>query len=44
MIAEILKFIVYSSLIVLISKFLLVRILRNLAENLNLRANIVGNF
>ena len=43
MIAEILKFIVYSSLIVLISKFLLVRILRNLAENLNLRANIVGN-
>ena len=43
MIVEILKFIVYSSLIVLISKFLLVRILRNLAENLNLRANIVGN-
>ena len=43
MIAEILKFIVYSSLIVLISKILLVRILRNLAENLNLRANIVGN-
>ena len=43
MIAEILKFIVYSSLIVIISKFLLVRILRNLAENLNLRANIVGN-
>ena len=43
MITEFLKFIVYSSLIVLISKFLLVRILRNLAENLNLRANIVGN-
>ena len=43
MIAEILKFIVYSCLIVLISKILLVRILRNLAENLNLRANIVGN-
>lgn len=43
MITEFLKFIVYSFLIVLISKFLLVRILRSLAENLNLRANIVGN-
>lgn len=43
MIIEIIKFIVYSSLIVFISKFLLVKILRSLAENLNLRANIVGN-
>ena len=43
MITEFLKFIVYSFLIVLISKFILVRILRSLAENLNLRANIVGN-
>ena len=40
---EIIKLIVYSSLIVLISKFVLVETLRKLAENLDLEAKTVGN-
>ena len=40
---EIVQFVVYSGLIVLISKYILVRALRNLAENLNLKPKTVGN-
>lgn len=43
MIFEIVKFIVYSILIVLIAKYLLVKLLRKLAEALNLSARAVGN-
>lgn len=43
MIIEILKFIIYSSLIVVISKYVLVITLRKLAESLNLKARTVGN-
>lgn len=43
MIIEIIKFLIYSSLIVLISKYILVKILRRLAENLNLKAKTIGN-
>ena len=43
MILEITKFILYSGFIVLISKYILVTTLRKLAENLNLKAKIVGN-
>lgn len=43
MLLEIIKFIFYSSLIVLISKNILVTYLRKLAENLNLKAKTVGN-
>lgn len=42
MIIEIIKFFVYSLIIVAISKFILVKALRGLAENLNLGAKIVG--
>lgn len=42
MIIEIIKFFVYSLIIVAISKFILVKALRELAENLNLGAKIVG--
>lgn len=43
MLVEILKFIVFSILIVLISKYILVKVLRKLAESLNLSAKAVGN-
>lgn len=43
MIIEIIKFIIYSSLIVLISKYILVNSLRKLAENLKLKSNVIGN-
>lgn len=43
MILEISKFIFYATLIVLVSKYVLVISLRKLAENLNLKPNIVGN-
>ncbi len=40
---EVIKFIIYSGLIVLISKYILVNVLRTLAESLNLKPRIVGN-
>lgn len=40
---EVLKFIVYSLLIVAISKYILVKVLRKLAESLNLKPHMVGN-
>lgn len=40
---EILQFIIYSGLIVLISKNILVKTLRNLAENLSLKPKTVGD-
>ena len=43
MILEIIKFIIYSGLIVLISKYVLVTTLRKLAEALNLKAKTVGD-
>ena len=43
MFVEILKFFIYTLLIVLISKYILVRLLRMLAESLNLSAKVVGN-
>lgn len=43
MVIEFIKFIFYSALIVLISKYILVTILRKLAENLNLKAKTVGD-
>ena len=43
MILEIMEFILYSGLIVLISKYILVKTLRSLAENLSLKPKTVGN-
>ena len=43
MLLEILKFILFSVLIVVISKYILVKVLRKLAEALNLSAKTVGN-
>ena len=43
MLIEIIKFIVYSILIVAISKYILVTTLRKLAESLNLKAKTVGD-
>lgn len=43
MLIEAIKFIVYSGLIVLISKYILVTTLRKLAEALNLKAKTVGD-
>ena len=43
MIVEVIKFLVYSGLIVVISKYILVTTLRKLAENLNLKPKTVGN-
>ncbi len=43
MIIETIKFIVYSLLIVIIAKYVLVKILRKLAEALNLSAKTIGN-
>lgn len=40
---EFIKFFIYSLLIVLVSKYILVKLLRKLAENLNLGAKAVGN-
>ena len=40
---EFLKFFIYSGLIVIIAKYLLVPVLRKLAESLNLKAKTVGN-
>ena len=42
-ILEFLKFIFYTTIIVLISKYFLVTVLRNLAESLNLKPKTVGN-
>lgn len=43
MIIEIIKFFVYAVTIVIISKFILVKALRGLAENLNLKPRTIGN-
>lgn len=43
LILEIIKFIIYMSAIVLISKYILVKTLRRLAENLNLKPKTVGD-
>ena len=43
MLLEFLKFIIYSGLIVLISKYILVKTLRKLAESMNLKPKIIGN-
>lgn len=43
MIIEIIKFFIYSLLIVIIAKYVLVKLLRKLAEALNLTAKAVGN-
>lgn len=43
MFLELIKFLIYSILIVLISKYILVRLLRSLALNLNLSSKAVGN-
>lgn len=40
---EILKFLFYSILIVLVSKYVLVKILRKLGEMLNLKPKVIGN-
>ena len=40
---EIIQFLFYSGLIVLISKYILVKTLRDLAENLNLKSKTVGD-
>ncbi len=43
MFLELIKFLIYSILIVLISKYILVRLLRSFALNLNLSSKAVGN-
>ena len=43
MFLEIIKFVLYAGLIVLIAKYVLVVTLRRLAENLNLKPKTVGN-
>ena len=43
MFVEFIKFIVYSGFIVLISKYILVPVLRKFAESINLKAKTVGN-
>lgn len=43
MVIEIIKFMVYSLLIVAISKYILVKVLRKLAESLDLKPHTVGN-
>ena len=43
MFLEILKFLIYSMLIVLISKYILVRVLRKLGELLELKPKVIGN-
>ena len=43
MIFEITKFFIYSIFIVVISKYILVKALRKLAENLKLKPRVIGN-
>ena len=43
MVYEFIKFIIYVGVIVAISKYILVTVLRKLAENLNLKAKTIGN-
>ena len=43
MLIEIIKFIIYSILIVVISKYILVKVLRKLSGNLNLKPHTIGN-
>lgn len=43
MLIEIIKFLIYSILIVIISKYMLVKALRKLAENLKLKPRTIGN-
>ena len=43
MLIEIIKFMIYSILIVGISKYILVKVLRKLSENLNLKPRTIGN-
>jgi len=43
MFIEITKFILYSGLIVLISKYILVTTLRRFAENLEIKPKLIGN-
>ena len=43
MLIEIGKFFIYSILIVMISKYILVKALRKLAENLKLKPRTIGN-
>lgn len=43
MLIEFVKFFVYAILIVIVAKYFLVRILRNLAQILNLKPKVVGN-
>lgn len=43
MLIEIVKFLIYSFLIVIIAKYILVKLLRKLAESLDLSAKTVGN-
>ena len=43
MFLELIKFLMYSILIVIISKYILVRLLRSFALNLNLSSKAVGN-
>ena len=43
MFVEIIKFLIYSGIIVLISKYILVTTLRKLAENLNLKPKTIGD-
>lgn len=43
LIIEITKLVIYIALIIIISKYMLVKILRNLAESLNLKAKTVGH-
>lgn len=43
MLVEIVKFLLYSFIIVIIAKYILVKLLRKLAESLNLSAKAVGN-
>ena len=43
MVFEFIKFIIYSGLIVLISKYILVTTLRRLAKTLNLKPKTVGD-
>ena len=40
---EIIKFIIYSTTIVIISKYILVKTIRKLADNLNIKAKTTGN-
>lgn len=43
LLVEIVKFIVYSMVIVLVSKYALVKILRKIGEILNLKSKVIGN-